>query len=76
MMPNSAAFPSPFPLQGGGHFPPIHMGGGAPSAPVSLPPGSYHFPPPHSGSGSNPGYPNQQGWGQQGGGNRGGRGWR
>jgi len=77
MMPNPA-FPSPFPLQGGGHFPPVHMGGGAPGAPVSLPPGSYHFPPPHSGAGSNPGYQNQQGWGQQGGaaGRGGGRGWR
>ncbi|ODM20907.1 hypothetical protein SI65_03960 [Aspergillus cristatus] len=77
MMPNPA-FPSPFPLQGGGHFPPVHMGGGAPGAPVPLPPGSYHFPPPHSGAGSNPGYQNQQGWGQQGGaaGRGGGHGWR
>ena len=65
---NPATFPSSFPLQGGGHFPPVHMGGAQ-----QLPPGSFRFPPPHSGSSSGPGAGAGYGWGQSGGR---GRGWR
>lgn len=64
---NPAAF---LPLQGGGHFPPVHLGGAQ-----QLPPGSFRFPPPHSGSSSGPGAGAGAGygWGQSGGR---GRGWR